>query len=883
MQIKKKALGAVALSFSALATEVALTQVANADVIRGDEVIAGNFKPLENQVGNDSYRITYTITNDSTGKTYKMTDSVKDNTTKAAYDYIINHETDFYDSHASGLDKGEPVYFPDIVYDADEPHMAGPFIVKSYKVSKSAQTSNGKTQYGAHFDIHVSNEKPYNKTLVKMVNDKGVLLDELSYPSSELAISLARAALSNHTKIPYIAIVGPNTIDKHDVTNLSSELVTYNGPEISSEQTSYIFGSPIKNGDVIKTFTVTVKSLDTDKELPIDERVIPNKVTKPVETKPVETKPVETKPVETKPVETKPATTKPVETKPVETKPVETKPVETKPVETKPVTTKPVETKPVTTKPVETKPAVTNYNVTVKITDDATGKVIGTKTLTGTGDDKYTEVRSQQVNAFNAYLKNGKYEGLPVSIIENDNGYNYTYRPTGTVYQPVSSNSSEGTRQSGNVTTKTTTLDLHVTSKPTPAQSEVIEVVSKDGSLLKTLTPQDLGGKSVAEIVGSVRDGLGNNIIPNTTLTSTEKPVYVTTNGTTVKMWKLVLTQGNIANPIETKPAETKPVETKPVETKPVETKPVETKPVETKPVETKPVETKPVETKPVETKPVEAKPVETKPVETKPVETKPVETRPVETKPVETKPVETKPVETKPVETKPVETKPVETKPVETKPVETKPVETKPVETKPVETKPITIKPVETKPVETKPVETKPVETKPVETKPVETKPVETKPVETKPVDTKPVETKPVETKPVETKPVETKPVETKPVETKPVETKPVETKPVETKPVETKPVETKPVETKQTDPAKSTDTKVDTKQTESAKSTDTKVTTASDTKPVVPTKDTTTSKPVAPESLPKTGDVGSILSYIGGSSIISGLSMLVKRRKNK
>ena len=802
MQIKKKALGAVALSFSALASEVALTQVANADVIRGDEVIAGNFKPLENQVGNDSYRITYTITNDSTGKTYKMTDSVKDNTTKAAYDYIINHETDFYDSHTSGLDKGEPIYFPDVVYDADEPHMAGPFIVKSYKVSKSAQTSNGKTQYGAHFDIHVSNEKPYNKTLVKMVNDKGVLLDELSYPSSELAISLARAALSNHSKIPYIAIVGPNTIDKHDVTNLSSELVTYNGPEISSEQTSYIFGSPIKNGDVIKTFTVTVKSLDTDKELPIDERVIPNKVTKPVETKPVETKPVETKPVETKPVETKP----------VETKPVETKPVETKPVETKPVETKPVETKPVTTKPVETKPAITNYNVTVKITDDATGKVIGTKTLTGTGDDKYTEVRSQQVNAFNAYLKNGKYEGLPVSLIENDNGYNYTYRPTGTVYQPVSSNSSEGTRQSGNVITKTATLDLHVTSKPTPAQSEVIEVVSKDGSLLKTLTPQDLGGKSVAEVVGSVRDGLGNNIIPNTTVTSTDKPVYVTTNGTTVKTWKFILTQGNITTPVETKPVETKPVETKPVETKPVETKPVETKPVETKPVETKPVETKPVDTKPVETKPVETKPVETKPVETTPVETKPVETKPVETKPVETKPVETKPVETKPVETKLVETTPVETKPVETKPVETKPVETKPVETKPVETKP-------------------------VETKPVETKPVETKPVETK-----------VETKPVETKPVETKPVETKPVETKPVETKPVKTKPVETK-VETKPVETKPVETK-----------VD------AKSTDIKST-----------------KPVAPESLPKTGDAGSILSYLGSSSIISGLATLLKRRKNK
>ena len=807
MQIKKKALGAVALSFSALASEVALTQVANADVIRGDEVIAGNFKPLENQVGNDSYRITYTITNDSTGKTYKMTDSVKDNTTKAAYDYIINHETDFYDSHTSGLDKGEPIYFPDVVYDADEPHMAGPFIVKSYKVSKSAQTSNGKTQYGAHFDIHVSNEKPYNKTLVKMVNDKGVLLDELSYPSSELAISLARAALSNHTKIPYIAIVGPNTIDKHDVTNLSSELVTYNGPEISSEQTSYIFGSPIKNGDVIKTFTVTVKSLDTDKELPIDERVIPNKVTKPVETKPVETKPV-------------------------------------------------------TTKPVETKPAITNYNVTVKITDDATGKVIGTKTLTGTGDDKYTEVRSQQVNAFNAYLKNGKYEGLPVSLIENDNGYNYTYRPTGTVYQPVSSNSSEGTRQSGNVITKTATLDLHVTSKPTPAQSEVIEVVSKDGSLLKTLTPQDLGGKSVAEVVGSVRDGLGNNIIPNTTVTSTDKPVYVTTNGTTVKTWKFILTQGNITTPVETKPVETKPVETKPVETKPVETKPVETKPVETKPVDTKPVETKPVETKPVETKPVETKPVETKPTETKPVDTKPTETKPVETKPVDTKPVETKPVETKPVETKPVETKPVETKPTETKPVETKPVETKPVETKPVDTKPVETKPVETKPVDTKPVETKPVETKPVETKPVETKPVETKPVETKPVETKPVETKPVETKPVETKPVDIKPVETKPLETK-VDAKSTDAKSTDVKSTDAKTTDAKSTDAKTTD-AKSTDVKSTYTKSADAKSTDAKST-----------------KPIAPESLPKTGDGGSILSYLGSSSIISGLAALIKRRK--
>jgi len=43
----------------------------------------------------------------------------------------------------------------------------------------------------------------------------------------------------------------------------------------------------------------------------------------------------------------------------------------------------------------------------------------------------------------------------------------------------------------------------------------------------------------------------------------------------------------------------------------------------------------------------------------------------------------------------------------------------------------------------------------------------------------------------------------------------------------------------------------------------------------------DAKSTKPIAPESLPKTGDVGSILSYLGSSSIISGLAALIKRRK--
>ena len=411
----------------------------------------------------------------------------------------------------------------------------------------------------------------------------------------------------------------------------------------------------------------------------------------------------------------------------------------------------------------ETAPKVTNYDVTVSVIDDATGKVLSKKVLDGTGEDAYKKTLSDVSATINAYLKNGRYEGLSVTPKDNALGFDTVEKASDKVYEPVSSKTSEGTRLTGTITTKSATVEFHVTSQ-LPYQDEVIDVVTDKGKLLDTLKASDLKGDSVASVIRLGRDGkhLMHGRFKNVPVSRVDNPVYVTTGGKTVKKWTVVVPTSFVAGDAPNKSSDTdKPI----VPDKPVETKPVETKPVETKPVETKPVETKPVETKPVETKPVETKPVVTKPVETKPVETKPVETKPVETKPVETKPVETKPVETKPIETKPVETKPVETKPVETKPVETKPVETKPVETKPVETKPVETKPVETKPVETKPVETKPVETKPVETRPVGTKPVETKPVETKPVETKPVETKPVETKPVETKPVETKPVELKPV----------------------------------------------------------------------------------------------------------------------
>ena len=327
----------------------------------------------------------------------------------------------------------------------------------------------------------------------------------------------------------------------------------------------------------------------------------------------------------------------------VTSKVAETKPVETKPVETKPVETKPVETKPVETKPVETKPAKVHYQLDIAIVDDATGKMIKTKTVTGDSEteNRYQSILTAQKNGFDAYLTNGKYEGLPVSIGENADGLTYSYQSGN--YQPVSSKLSEGVRTENNVMTRTGKLELHVTSQL--PQDEVINVTSKDGHTLKTLTKQDLGGRSVADVIGAIRDGKGNDILPNVTLSANAKPVNVVSNGKTVKTWTVVVESGVVAPVESTKPVETKPVETKPVETKPVDTKPVETKPVETKPVETKPVETKPVETKPVETKPVETKPVETKPVETKPVETKPVETKPVETKPVEIKPVETKPV----------------------------------------------------------------------------------------------------------------------------------------------------------------------------------------------------------------------------------------------
>ena len=288
----------------------------------------------------------------------------------------------------------------------------------------------------------------------------------------------------------------------------------------------------------------------------------------------------------------------------VTSKVAETKPVETKPVETKPVETKPVETKPVETKPVETKPAKVHYQLDIAIVDDATGKTIKTKTVTGDSEteNRYQSILTAQKNGFDAYLTNGKYEGLPVSIGENADGLTYSYQSGN--YQPVSSKLSEGVRTENNVMTRTGKLELHVTSQL--PQDEVINVTSKDGHTLKTLTKQDLGGRSVADVIGAIRDGKGNDILPNVTLSANAKPVNVVSNGKTVKTWTVVVESGVVAPVESTKPVETKSVETKPVETKPVETKPVETKPVETKPVETKPVETKPVETKPVETKPVD-------------------------------------------------------------------------------------------------------------------------------------------------------------------------------------------------------------------------------------------------------------------------------------
>ena len=266
--------------------------------------------------------------------------------------------------------------------------------------------------------------------------------------------------------------------------------------------------------------------------------------------------------------------------------------------------TKPVEMKPVETKPVETKPVKVHYQFDINVIDDATGKTIKTKTVTGDSEAQYQGALVSQKNGFDAYLANGKYEGLSVSIGENADGLTYSYQ-SGT-YQPVSSKLSEGVRTENNVMTRTGKLELHVTSQL--PQDEVINVTSKDGHVIKTLTKQDLGGRSVADVIGAIRDGKGNDILPNVTLSANAKPVNMVSNGKTVKTWTAVVESGVVAPVESTKPVETKPVETKPVETKPVETKPVETKPVETKPVETKPVETKPVETKPVETKPVETK-----------------------------------------------------------------------------------------------------------------------------------------------------------------------------------------------------------------------------------------------------------------------------------
>ena len=63
----------------------------------------------------------------------------------------------------------------------------------------------------------------------------------------------------------------------------------------------------------------------------------------------------------------------------------------------------------------------------------------------------------------------------------------YSYQSA--TYQPVSSKFSEGVRTENNVMIRTGKLELHVTSQL--PQDEVINVTSKDGHVIKTLTKQD--------------------------------------------------------------------------------------------------------------------------------------------------------------------------------------------------------------------------------------------------------------------------------------------------------------------------------------------------------------------------------------------------------
>ena len=565
-------------------------------------------KPVETKPAKVHYSLDISVIDDATGETIKAKTVTGDGETQ--YQGVLTSQKNGFDAYlTNGKYEGLPVSIGENANGLAYSYQSGTYQPVSSKFSEGVRTENNVMTRTGKLELHVTSQLPQDEVINVTSKDGHVLK------------TLTKQDLGNRSVADVIGAIRDGK-----------------GNDILSKVTLSASAKPVNvvsNGKIVKTWTAVVESGSV---VPVE--------TKPVETKPVETKPVETKPVDTKPVETKPVETKPVETKPVETKPVETKPVETKPVETKPVETKPVETKPVETKPVETKPVVpadrpgnelapkvTNYDVAVSVIDDATGKVLSKKVLDGTGEDAYKKTLSDASATINAYLKNGRYEGLSVTPKDNALGFDTVEKASDKAYEAVSSKTSEGTRLTGTITTKSATVEFHVTSQ-LPYQDEVIDVVTDKGKAVGTVTANNLKGVSVASVIrlGCDTHRLSNTSFGDVTVLRIDKPVYMTTNGKTVKKWTVVVSDS--VKPVETKPVETKPVETKPVETKPVETKPVETKPVETKPVETKPVETKPVETKPVETKPVETKPVETKPVETKPVETKPVETKPIETKP---------------------------------------------------------------------------------------------------------------------------------------------------------------------------------------------------------------------------------------------------------
>ena len=607
-------------------------------------------KPVETKPAKVHYQLDIAVIDDATGKTIKTKTVTGDSETENRYQSILTVQKNGFDAYlTNGKYEGLPMSIGENADGLTYSYQSGTYQPVSSKLSEGVRTENNVMTRTGKLELHVTSQLPQDEVINVTSKDGHVFKTLTKQDLGGRSVADVIGAIRDGKGSEVMRTIG-NVVSGDSVT------VPFPNATVSANAKPV---NVVSNGKTVKTWTVVVEKNVVSGPVetkPVETKPVETKPveTKPVETKPVETKPVETKPVEIKPVETKPVETKPVETKPVETKPVETKPVETKPAETKLVETKSVETKPVETKPVETKPVdpvvpaerpgnetapkVTNYDVTVSIIDDATGKVLLKKVLDGTGEDAYKKTLSDVSATINAYLKNGRYEGLSVTPKDNALGFDTVEKASDKVYEPVSSKTSEGTRLTGIITTKSATVEFHVTSQ-LPYQDEVIDVVTDKGKLLDTLKASDLKGDSVASVIRSGRDThrLLNMSFGDVTVLRIDKLVYMTTNGKTVKKWTVVV-------PDSVKPVETKPVETKPVETKPVETKPVETKPVETKPVETKPVETKPVETKPVETKPVETKPVETKPVETKPVETKPVETKPVETKPVETKPVETKP-----------------------------------------------------------------------------------------------------------------------------------------------------------------------------------------------------------------------------------------------